>query len=121
MTDLIKQVFHRIPLPITTENVPSGHGICPVCSGTGRMACTDPTIRQCGIKHGWWGYSAEDDKIDCRNCGAQTMGGRARGYVPLRADGTPCEHEYQASTIGRCLTLYKCKHCSDRHEIDSSD
>jgi hypothetical protein len=49
------------------------------------------------------------------------MYGRATGEVNLREDGTPCEHVYESSNIGRCLTRYKCIHCSDHYDIDSGD
>jgi hypothetical protein len=74
-------------------------GVCPVCNGTGK---------------------GENDR-ECRNCGGQQMYGRATGKVNLRQDGTPCKHEYNSTTIGRCLTRYKCTHCSYQFDIDSGD
>jgi hypothetical protein len=101
------------------ENVMS-LGTCPACNGTGHMPCPD-RLRDGGQKYGWYGYRAEDDTVACTNCGAQTMYGRASGQVLLRPDGTPCLHEYESRTIGRCLTRYTCKHCQSSYEIDSGD
>lgn len=88
-------------------------GVCPVCDGSKQVLLTENEKK----------YSWNKDKThtDCRNCGSQYMYGRARGEVNLRPDGTPCTHEYKSTTIGRCLTEYKCIHCSDRYEIDSGD
>ena len=95
-------------------------GICPVCNGTHQMPCPD-NLREYGIKNGWYGYRAEDDTVTCNNCGAQYMMGRPMGKVRLRPDGTPCQHEYDSVTVGRCLTEHTCKHCNDRYQIDSGD
>lgn len=97
-----------------------GYGVCPVCNGTQRMPCPDQN-REYGKKYGWYGYRAEDDTIPCNNCGSQTMYGKATGEVPLRKDGTPCEHEYKSYNVGRCLTQYDCVHCTFRFQIDSGD
>ena len=74
-------------------------GTCPVCNGTGKS----------------------EDGRECNNCGGQQMYGRGTGQVNLRQDGTPCKHEYKSTTIGRCLTEYKCIHCGDRYQVDSGD
>jgi len=74
-------------------------GVCPVCNGTGKS----------------------EDGHECNNCGGQQMYGRGTGQVTLRPDGTPCKHEYKSTTIGRCLTEYKCIHCSFKFDIDSGD
>jgi len=74
-------------------------GVCPVCNGTG---------------------TGENGRA-CRNCGGQEMYGRGTGEVNLRVDGTPCKHEYNSTTIGRCLTRYKCTHCAYQFDIDSGD
>ena len=74
-------------------------GVCPVCNGTGKS----------------------EDGRECNNCGGQQMYGRGTGQVNLRPDGTPCKHEYNSTTIGRCLTEYKCIHCSFKFDIDSGD
>ena len=74
-------------------------GTCPVCNGTGKS----------------------EDGRECNNCGGQQMYGRGTGQVNLRQDGTPCKHEYKSTTIGRCLTEYKCIHCSFKFDIDSGD
>ena len=95
-------------------------GICPQCNGTGHMPCPD-NMRRFGQSNGWYGYRAEDDTVTCRNCGGQTMFGQATGQVKLRPDGTPCVHEYEGATIGRCLNRYICVHCRDSYDIDSSD
>lgn len=100
--------------------IKKGYGICPVCNGSHRMATPD-RIRDYAEKYGWYGYSKEDDKCDCTNCGGQTMYGRPTGQVPLREDGTPCTHSYQSATIGRCLTRYTCVHCKSYYDIDSGD
>ena len=74
-------------------------GTCPICNGTGKS----------------------EDGRECNNCGGQQMYGRGTGQVNLRQDGTPCKHEYKSTTIGRCLTEYKCIHCSFKFDIDSGD
>lgn len=94
-------------------------GTCPVCNGSKRMPCPDHMRPY--TKSGWWGYRAEDDCVDCSNCGSQYMLGRPTGEVRLRPDGVPCTHSYSSETVGRCLTQYTCKHCGDRYQIDSSD
>lgn len=91
-------------------------GTCPVCSGTGRRPAGDDKYKTM-----YAGYDAETDTLRCNNCGGQTMFGHPTGQVPLRADGTPCRHEYTSATVGRCLTRYTCKHCGSSHEIDSGD
>lgn len=77
-------------------------GTCPVCNGTGIVT------------------TARGDR-QCQNCGGQTMSMKATGQVRLRADGTPCAHEYTGRTAGRCYVVYTCKHCGDTYSIDSSD
>jgi hypothetical protein len=91
-------------------------GVCPVCQGTCRIPAGDNKY-----KHVISGYDKETDTFACTNCGKQYMFGRPTGEVNLRPDGTPCTHVYESSNIGRCLTRYKCIHCSDRHDIDSGD
>lgn len=95
-------------------------GTCPVCNGSGHMPCPDHLLKNAS-KNGWYGYRSEDNTIDCTNCGSQYMYGRSTGQVNLRGDGTPCKHEYESTNIGRCLTRYKCIHCSDQYTIDSGD
>jgi hypothetical protein len=98
-----------------------GYGTCPVCNGTGHKPCPDEVTRGYGVRNGWYGYRAEDDTVTCDNCGGQYMFGQPSCEVRLRPDGTPCTHEYVGVTIGRCLHEYTCKHCGDRHQIDSGD
>ena len=93
---------------------------CPVCSGTGRMP-TPNHLRKYGEQNGWYGYSKEDDRMTCTNCGGQTMYGKATGKSRLRKDGSPCVHEYTGRSLGRCYTGYTCKHCGYSYEIDSGD
>jgi DNA-directed RNA polymerase subunit RPC12/RpoP len=96
-------------------------GTCPVCNGTKHMPCPD-NLRVYGQKNGWYGYRAEDDTVDCTNCGSQYMFGKPSGVVRLREDGTPCVHEYVSSAgRWRSTTDYKCKHCGDTFMIDSGD
>ncbi len=92
------------------------HGTCPVCNGSGRVPAGDNKY-----KHITAGYDKDTDTFACNNCGGQTMYGRPTGKVPLRADGTPCRHEYTSRTVGRCLTEYTCKHCGSSYQIDSGD
>ena len=94
-------------------------GACPVCSGTTRMPCPDH-LRAYGKKNGWYGY-ADDDCIDCLNCGGQKQFGKPSGKVFLRQDGTPCVHEYTSQNLGRCYNGYTCKHCGDYYTVDSGD
>ena len=96
-------------------------GTCPCCNGTGHMPCDNETIRDYGLRNGWYGYRKEDDTVTCTNCGGQYMFSKPSGRVPLRPDGTPCKHEYKGRGVGRCLTEYTCVHCGDRHQIDSGD
>lgn len=77
-------------------------GICPVCNGTKKAE-----------------YNGRI--YDCQNCGGQKMFGVPTGLVNLRADGTPCKHDYEVTTTRRCWHEYKCKHCSENHVIDSGD
>jgi hypothetical protein len=95
-------------------------GVCPVCNGTTRMPTPD-NLRPYAEKKGWYGYRKEDDCVSCTNCGTQYMFGKATGEVRLREDGMPCVHQYTGTTVGRCLTQYTCRHCGDRHQIDSGD
>jgi hypothetical protein len=92
------------------------HGICPVCSGTKRKPAGD---------YRWktviYGYDAETDTLLCTNCGGQTQSLTPMGIVKLNSEGKPCTHSYTSATVGRCLTRYTCKHCTDSHTIDSSD
>lgn len=96
----------------------AGYGVCPVCSGSGRVPVPESMQR---YKNVIAGYDAESDTFDCTNCGGQYMYGRATGQVRLRPDGVPCEHKYVSNTVGRCLTEYTCEHCGDRYQIDSGD
>ena len=95
-------------------------GTCPVCNGTKQRPCPD-NLRDYGKRYGWYGYNAENDTVQCNNCGAQYMMGTPTGEVRLRPDGTPCAHEYTGREAGRCRTIYTCKHCNETYEIDSSD
>lgn len=92
-------------------------GICPVCDGTGRRPAGDDKY-----KHMYSGYDKESDTLKCNNCGGQTMYGSPTGKVNLRKDnGEPCKHEYTSQLAGRCYTVYTCKHCDYRYDIDSGD
>ena len=91
---------------------------CPVCNGTGRTAVPESMER---YKTVIAGYDSQTDTLGCQNCGGQYMYGSPKGQVRLRADGTPCAHEYESKTVGRCLTQYTCKHCGDSYHIDSGD
>ena len=95
-------------------------GTCPVCNGTTRMPCPD-YMSESSKRNGWYGYRADDNMVDCTNCGSQYMFGSPTGQVRLRPDGTPCAHEYTSANVGRCLTQYTCKHCDDRYLVDSGD
>lgn len=95
-------------------------GICPICNGTGHMPCPD-NIRTYGKRNGWYGYRADDDTVDCTNCGAQYQFSKPSGQVPLNKEGNPCVHDYDGFNAGRCYTKYVCKHCPDVYHIDSGD
>ena len=95
-------------------------GVCPTCNGSGHMPCPDH-LRRYGQDYKWYGYRAEDDTVDCTNCGGQYMMGRPTGKVKLRPDGTPCVHLYNSQSAGHCYTKYTCVHCGDMHNIDSGD
>lgn len=93
---------------------------CPVCDGTGRMPTPD-NLRGYGERFGWYGYSHDDDKVTCNNCGGQTMSGHPTGKSRLREDGTPCIHEVVSTNLGRCFNRYTCKHCGYSYDIDCGD
>lgn len=93
---------------------------CPVCEGTGRMPAPD-FISNYAKEKGWYGYSREDDRCHCDNCGGQTMGGLATGKTRKRRDtGEACRHEVTGQSLGRCYVRYTCKHCGYSYDIDSS-
>ena len=46
-------------------------GICPVCSGSGRVPAEDTKY-----KNVLAGYDARTDTLECQNCGGQYMFGR---------------------------------------------
>ena len=113
-------------------------GTCPVCNGTARRPVPEDSRRYLKYNARWghWGVAGyepagegpfvdgqgyEGGTYPCDNCGGQTMASKGTGTVPLRADGTPCLHEYTHSNAGRCLHKYVCKHCADSYYIDSGD
>ena len=92
---------------------------CPVCQGTCRMPVPEQSQQ---YKNVIAGYDKHTDTFPCNNCGGQYMYGKPRGTVPLRADGTPCKHDYwRTPTQWRSVTKYKCAECGDTYEIDSGD
>lgn len=93
-------------------------GTCPVCNGSGRIPVEPSQERWKKIMAS---YDEATDTFACRNCGGQTMNCHGTGQVNLRADGSPCVHEYQGVNAGRCYTVYTCVHCGDRYGIDSGD
>ena len=93
-------------------------GQCPKCNGTCRIPLT---AEQAKYKSVLAGYDPETDTLPCDNCGGQCMFGKPTGQVPLRADGTPCLHEYTGRQSGRCYVVYSCKHCPFTFDIDSGD
>lgn len=106
-------------IDVAMENDVTGQiGICPVCDGSKRRPVPDDMRK---YVPNLYKYDPDTDTLPCRNCGGQTMSGNGVGTVPLRADGTPCTHEYDARNSGRCLTTYTCKHCISRYVIDSGD
>jgi hypothetical protein len=90
-------------------------GTCPVCNGSKRIPATGDH------KHVMAGYDKDTDTFSCNNCGGQKMWTESTGVVPLRADGTPCKHEYDGHKISNCYWGYKCKHCPDSFNVDSGD
>lgn len=73
---------------------------CPKCEGTARSS----------------------SESDCRNCGGQTMAGRASGKTTINPKtGLGCLHEFEGHNAGRCYVRYVCKHCSYTYSIDSGD
>ena len=95
-----------------------GYGVCPVCHGTCRQPAGENMKPFAMIIAG---YDRNNETIACSNCGGRRMYGEPSGEVPLRADGTPCKHEYKGVERGRCYTVYTCIHCNDRYDIDSGD
>ncbi len=93
-------------------------GTCPKCNGTCRIPVPESSRRYAKITAG---YDAVTDTFQCNNCGAQKMFSKATGKVQVRADGTPCLHEYAGHKIGNCLWQYDCKHCPESFVIDSGD
>lgn len=92
-------------------------GPCPVCGGSG---VRDPKPNELPFMDIMAGRTA-DGKLQCRNCGGQTMGIHGSGMVNLRDDGTPCEHDYVGRQTGNCYHVYTCRHCPDTYAIDSGD
>jgi hypothetical protein len=91
-------------------------GTCPVCNGSFRKPAEE------GRRYVCCGWDKETDTIPCDNCGGQYMFSRGpTGLVPLRPDGTPCNHEYSHQLISNCYHGYTCKHCGDKHNIDTGD
>lgn len=106
---------------LMNTNVPEGplRGPCPVCNGTGRVK-SPVDMNEYSKRYGWYGYDANDDTVDCHNCGSQYQFGKPSGTVRLRSDGEPCEHTYTASKGNwNCTTNYRCIHCGDTYMIDS--
>jgi hypothetical protein len=96
-------------------------GECPVCNGSGKQLL-DPAGRVIGqpaSDKSYWPQYAADGHMECRNCGGQTMGGRASGRVYLRPDGKPCAHEFTGTKAGNCYWRYSCDLCGDHYSIDS--
>ena len=96
-------------------------GICPICSGSGRIPATEMRTYEKDRK--WYGYDKETDTKHCTNCGPHGMyAGPPDGKVELRKDnGEPCVHRFLSENMGRCLTKYTCEHCGSAHTIDSGD
>ena len=90
-------------------------GTCPACQGTTRV----PAYGE--IRDYISGYDRETETFPCGNCGAQYMYGKSTGEVPLQPDGTPCQHDYEVRSVGRCLHQYQCRSCGDIFHIDSGD
>ena len=95
------------------------YGKCPVCNGSGRVPC--PYDKETTWLNSMSGYDAATHTSVCRNCGGQTMSGRATGEVRINKYGIECHHEYESRTLGRCFYGYTCKHCGDYYTIDSGD
>lgn len=94
---------------------------CPVCEGTGRIPAPS-FFSNYAKEKGWYGYSKEDDRCHCNNCGGQTMMGYGTGKTwPRKDDNKPCVHEFTGQSMGRCYVRYNCKHCGYSYDIDSSD
>lgn len=102
----------------TYTSIPAGYGECPKCNGTGRIPLPESQRKYTSVMSG---YHSEDDTIRCYNCGGQTMGMTAQGYVKLNKQGKPCLHNYVREVVGRCLTEYTCTECESSYEIDSGD
>jgi hypothetical protein len=102
----------------TYTSIPKGYGECPKCNGTGRMPIEEHQRKYANVMSG---YRSEDDSLRCDNCGGQTMGLTAYGYVKHNKQGKPCLHNYVGRNAGRCLTEYTCTECGSRYEIDSGD
>jgi len=108
-----------VALPILTNSFPNKYVTCPCCEGTGR---TKPTEGYEKYKRSYADYDEATDTLPCKNCGGQTMSGRASGYtLPNPQTGVGCKHEFVGRNAGRCYTVYVCKHCSSQYDIDSSD
>jgi len=101
-------------------SIPEGHGVCPACSGTGRVPVPEHSQK---YKNVIAGYDKATDTLACGNCGGQKMYGTALGYTKLRQpdDAQGCMHEYVGRNAGHCYTIYTCKHCGDTYDIDSGD
>lgn len=99
--------------------VPEGQGICLCCSGSTRRPVHPNEERYKNIMAG---YDKETDTMPCRNCGGQTMFGRALGYTKIDpATGLSCVHHFVGRSAGNCYTVYTCTKCSSSFDIDSGD
>ena len=96
------------------KEIPKGLCECPVCQGTGLVEIPENEKQYSwnkGLTH-----------MECRNCGGQTMMGKATGLtLPRRDTAEPCVHSYKGVNKGRCYTVYTCEHCGSHFDIDSGD
>jgi len=93
-------------------------GVCPVCTGSCRVALQENQQRYAAVIAG---YDAVTGTVPCSNCGGQYQFSCATGQVPLTPTGKTCTHSYTGLNAARCLTTYTCDHCGDCYQIDSSD
>lgn len=92
--------------------------VCPMCNGSKRIPAGDSKYKVMT-----YGYDHLTDTFICSNCGGQTMGGIAKGEVPINPKtGEGCMHSCPGEKIGNCLYKHVCVHgCGFSYVIDSGD
>lgn len=106
-TELIATAIKKIG----KEAFEKDYAPCPVCNGSGRRPYDGGPYS--------YGLDAETNTVPCNNCNQFFWD--PLGYVRRRPDGTPCVHKYaMLPQRFSCFQEYRCEHCGDRFDVDSS-